>query len=360
MAVRALKSGRCSIKGFMAAIIYRSYGFMGEKILVTGSTGFIGRKVVESLLLQGFEVRVLLRPESVSPGFSQKREGVEECRAGYHDLEALGRAVTGVQRIIHLAGVTRALNAEGFAEGNVMPVENLLDAVRAHNPSLERFLLVSSLTAAGPACSPEPGVREEDRPHPVSDYGRSKLLGEEAAWRHAGAVPVTIVRPPAVYGPGDKDILEVFRMMRRGYLVSAGSGERQRFSMIHVDDLVAGMLTALRSEFAAGGTYFLTSPHSYGWGEVIDAARPVLGFGRLLRIALPAPLVFGLGTILGSVAALFGKSALISRDKAFELVQDYWTCSPEKASKELGFKAAIPLAEGIASTLQWYQRKGLL
>jgi nucleoside-diphosphate-sugar epimerase len=333
---------------------------MGEKVLVTGSTGFIGTRVVDALLKQGLAVRVLLRPESVSPGFSEGRDGVEECRAGYRDPEALGRAVTGVQRIIHLAGVTRALNAEGFAEGNVMPVENLLDAARMHNPALERFLLVSSLTAAGPASSPEPGVRESDPPHPVSDYGRSKLLGEQAAWRHAGTVPVTIVRPPAVYGPGDKDVLEVFRMMRRGYLVSTGSAVRQRFSMIHVDDLVAGILTAVRSEVAAGGTYFLTSPHAYGWDEVMDAARPVLGFGRLLRISLPAPLVFGLGTILGAVAGLFGKSALINRDKAFELVQDYWTCSPEKAAKELGFTAAIPLAEGIASTLQWYQRRGLL
>ena len=331
---------------------------MPEKVLVTGSTGFIGSRVVEALIRQAVPVRVLLRPESVSSGRSLESNGVEVCHAGYGDPEALGRAVEGVGRIIHLAGVTRAIDDDGFTAGNVMPVENLLRAVRACNPGLERFMLVSSLAAAGPATASSPGVRETDRPAPVSAYGRSKLLGEEVAMRYMNEVPLTIVRPPAVYGPGDRDILEVFRMMRKGVLVSAGSGGKQRFSMIHVDDLVEGMLAALRSDAAVGQLYFLTSPSPYGWNEVVAAARPVLGFGRLLRIGLPVPLVFGLGTLLGAVAGLTGKPALINRDKANELTQDYWTCSPEKAARELGFTAKIPLAEGVESTLKWYMGKG--
>ena len=266
---------------------------MSETVLVTGSTGFIGSRMVEALVREGVSVRVLLRPESGTYRCPAGEGLVKVYRAGYGDSESLGPAGEGVNRIVHLAGVTRALDEEGFMAGNVMPVENLLRAVKRYNPDLERFLLVSSLAAAGPAASSLPGVRESDRPSPVSAYGRSKLLGEEAAKRLAGDVPLTIVRPPAVYGPGDRDILEVFRMMRKGVLVSAGSGRRQRFSMIHVDDLIEGMLVALRSGAAAGQTYFLTSPHPYGWDEVVEAARPVLGFGRLLRIGLPVPLVFG-------------------------------------------------------------------
>ena len=333
---------------------------MGDMILVTGSTGFIGSRMVESLVRQGVGVRVLLRPESASSRSVSTREGVQEIRAGYRDPDALGRAVKGISAIIHLAGVTRAADEVGFFDGNVLPVENLLEAVRKHNPDLERFLLVSSLAAAGPSSSSYPGIRESDLPNPVSAYGRSKLLGEEAALRHAGKVPVTIVRPPAVYGPGDKDILEVFGMMKKGYLVSAGSAKRQRFSMIHVDDLVEGILLALRSEVAAGGTYFITAPRAYGWDEVITAARPVLGFGRLLRISLPDPLVFGLGAVIGAAAGITGKSALINRDKAHELVQDYWVCSSEKAERELGFIARTTLTEGVVTTLQWYQRNGWL
>jgi nucleoside-diphosphate-sugar epimerase len=333
---------------------------MDKVILVTGSTGFIGSRMVETLAGQGFRVRVLLRPESRQDSSVRHRGGVEEVRAAYSDFEALGRAVSGVDSILHLAGVTKAVDEAGFSEGNVTPVKNLLESVKKHNPGLDRFLLVSSLAAAGPALSPSPGVRESDRPHPVSAYGRSKLSGEETAWRHAGTVPLTIVRPPAVYGPGDRDILEVFTMMKNGYLLSAGSGKRQRFSMIHVDDLIRGILQALRSEAAVGQVYFVTSPRGYAWDEVIDAARPVLGFRKLLRINLPKPLVFALGSVLGAIAGVIGRPALISRDKANELVQDYWVCSPEKAERELGFKATIPLNEGIAETLKWYQQTGWL
>lgn len=329
---------------------------MNGVTLVSGSTGFIGSRMVDRLVAEKQQVRVLLRPESAAAG----REGVEAVRAAYGDADALGRAVSGVEQIVHLAGVTKAADEARFVAGNVTPVENLLDAVNRHNPELRRFLLVSSLAAAGPASSPSPGVRESDQPHPVSAYGRSKLLGEEAARRHAGAVPLTIVRPPAVYGPGDRDILEVLAMMKKGYLLSAGSGARQRFSMIHVDDLVEGMLRALRSEAGAGSTYFITSPRGYAWSEVIEAARPVLGFGKLVRINLPKPLVFALGAALEAVAKLTGKPALINRDKAAELVQDYWVCSAEKAEKELRFVAKTPLAEGVAKTLRWYQREGWL
>jgi len=333
---------------------------MDKVILVTGSTGFIGSRMVDRLLVEGRSVRVLLRPESSSASATAAREGLEQVRAAYDDAEALGRAVAGVEVIIHLAGVTKASDEAGFVAGNVMPVENLLDAAKRHNPELCRFLLVSSLAAAGPASSPSPGVREADQPGPVSAYGRSKLLGEQAALRNAGAVPLTIVRPPAVYGPGDRDILEVFAMMKKGYLLSAGSGQQQRFSMIHVDDLIEGTLLALRSEVGAGQTFFITSPRGYAWDEVIEAARPVLSFGRLLRIDLPKPLVFALGATLETVAKLTGKPALINRDKAAELVQDYWVCSSDKAEKELGFVAKTPLAEGVAETLCWYQRGGWL
>ncbi|MBN1928225.1 MAG: NAD(P)-dependent oxidoreductase [Chlorobiaceae bacterium] len=333
---------------------------MDRVILVTGSTGFIGSRMVDRLVAEGQRVRVLLRPESAAASSRASRQGVEVARAAYDDAAALGRAVAGVDAIIHLAGVTKAADEAGFAAGNVMPVENLLGAVQRHNPELRRFLLVSSLAAAGPASSPSPGVRESDQPRPVSAYGRSKLLGEEAARRQAGAVPLTIVRPPAVYGPGDRDILEVFAMMKKGYLLSAGSGRRQRFSMIHVDDLIEGTLLALRSEAGSGKTFFITSPHGYGWDEVIGAARPVLGFGRLVRISLARPLVFALGTALEAVAKLSGRPALINRDKAAELVQDYWVCSPEKAARELGFTARIPLAAGVAETLRWYRETGWL
>ncbi|NTU98090.1 MAG: NAD-dependent epimerase/dehydratase family protein [Chlorobiaceae bacterium] len=327
---------------------------MGETVLVTGSTGFIGARLLLHLAREGEKVRVLLRPESRTdrlPG------NIEVVRASYDDSKGLAVAVRGADRIVHLAGVTRAARSSGFEAGNVTPVKNILSAVREANPSLKRFLLVSSLAAAGPASEGIRGVSESDEAKPVSAYGRSKLLAERIAMESPD-IPVTIVRPPAVYGPGDRDVLQVFRMLSKGLLVSAGDARRQRFSMIYADDLVRGIMAAARSPHAAGRIYYITSSRSWSWEEVIDAARPVLCFENLVRISLPKPLVYLLGSVAGTAGSLLGIPTIINRDKAAELVQDFWVCDPGRAEEELDFRADTGLPEGIEKTVAWYRSSG--
>jgi nucleoside-diphosphate-sugar epimerase len=268
--------------------------------------------------------------------------------------------VRGVDRIIHLAGVTKALDEAGYDAGNVIPVQNLLAAVREHNPGLKRFLLVSSLTVAGPAAEGICGVRESDMPVPVSAYGRSKLRAEMLCMERSGGIPVTIVRPPAVYGPGDRDVLQVFQMLAKGVLVSPGSASKKRFSMIYVDDLVKGMMLAARSERSVGHVYYITSPRSCSWDDLIAAAQLVLGVKKIYKLSLPKSFVFFVGMVMGVSGSLVGKPVLINRDKANELVQDYWVCSPEQAEIDLGFTAGTTLDEGVAKTIAWYRRKGWL
>ncbi len=330
---------------------------MRETILVTGSSGFIGAQVLRHLSAEGERVRVFLRTESNGAALP---EGVEVVQGSFCDPEALRRAVRGVDRVVHLAGVTKAFDEAGYDAGNVIPVKNLLAAVVEHNPRLKRFLYVSSLTVAGPASEGMHGVRESDAPSPVSAYGRSKLRAEALCMERSGSIPVTIVRPPAVYGPGDRDVLQVFQMLSRGLLLSAGSAARQRFSMIYVDDLVDGLMMAARSNKAAGRTYHLTSPRSSSWDELIAAAKPVLGFTKIRKLSLPEPFLFFVATLVGGVASLRGRAALINRDKINELVQDYWVCSPEQAEIDLGFRAGTSLAEGVAKTVAWYRQKGWL
>ena len=330
---------------------------MPETILVTGSTGFIGARLLSYLAKEGEKIRVFLRHESSGGALP---EGVEVIQGSFSDPAALALAVRGVDRIVHLAGLTKALDEAGYDAGNVMPVQNLLDAVSMHNPGLKRFLFVSSLTAAGPASEGLCGVRESDVPRPVSAYGRSKLRAEALCLERSADIPVTIVRPPAVYGPGDRDVLQVFQMLAKGVLVTAGSAARQRFSMIYVDDLVSGIMMAARSDRAKGRIYYITFPHSSSWNELIAASQPILGFKKLFKISLPDPLVFFVGMVIGSAGSLSGKPALISRDKANELVQDYWVCSPQQALLDFGFTASTSLAEGIAKTISWYRRQGWL
>jgi len=330
---------------------------MSETILVTGSTGFIGVRLLQYLTGERAKVRIFLRCESEVAALP---DAVEFVRGSFSDPESLARAVRGVDRIIHLAGVTKAVDESGYDAGNVMPVKNLFAAIMKDNPELKRFIYISSLTAGGPASEGIRGVKESDTPHPVSAYGRSKLRAEMVCREHAAHIPVTIVRPPAVYGPGDKDVLQVFLMLARGVLVLPGSAAKQRFSMIYVDDLVEGIMMAARSVQAVGRIYYITSSCSLSWDDVIAAAKPVLGFSKLHKVSLPQPFVFFLGTVIGAAGSLWGKPALISRDKANELVQNYWVCSPEQAWQDFGFTARTTLADGVAKTIDWYRRKGWL
>jgi len=330
---------------------------MAETILVTGSTGFIGARMLSYLAKEGEIIRVFLRPESVGVALP---EGVDVVQGRFSDKEVLARAVRGVDRIVHLAGLTKALDETGYDAGNVMPVKNLLEAVKEHNPTLKRFLFVSSLTAAGPASEGIQGVRESDFPRPVSAYGRSKLRAETLCLESAADIPVTIVRPPAVYGPGDRDVLQVFQMLAKGLLVTVGSAAKQRFSLIYVDDLVRGIMMAARSDKAVGRVYYITSPSSCFWEELVAVSQPALGFKKLYRVSLPKPFVYLLSMVIGSSGLLSGKPLLLNRDKANELVQDYWVCSPERAMLDIGFTAGTTLAEGVAKTICWYRRKGWL
>jgi len=330
---------------------------MPETILLTGSTGFIGVRMLSYLAKAGEIIRVFVRPESV---VGILPEGVEVVRGSFSDQEALACAVQGVDRIVHLAGLTKAVDEAGYDAGNVTPVEYLLEAVRKHNQTLKRFLFVSSLTAAGPAADGLSGVRESDSPHPVSAYGRSKLRAETLCLERSADIPITIVRPPAVYGPGDRDILQVFQMLAKGVLVMAGSAAKQRFSMIYVDDLVSGIMMAARSDRAVGRIYYITSRFPCSWDDLIAASQQVLGLKKLHRVSLPKPLVFLVGLVIGATGSLTGKPQLINLDKANELVQDYWVCSPEQAQLDFGFTAGTSLVEGVGKTISWYRHQGWL
>ncbi|MEI7694406.1 MAG: NAD-dependent epimerase/dehydratase family protein [Chlorobium sp.] len=330
---------------------------MSETILVTGSTGFIGARLLQKLSEEGEKIRIFLRSESRVGALP---DSVEIVRGSFGDVESLAEAVRGTDRIIHLAGVTKAPDEAGYLAGNVMPARHLLAAVKLYNPALKRFVYVSSLTAVGPASEGIHGVKESDPPRPVSAYGRSKLQAETVCMEHSAQIPLTIVRPPAVYGPGDKDVLQVFLMLSRGLLVSPGKAGKQRFSMIYVDDLVDGIMMAARSPQAAGRVYNITSPCSWSWDDVITAAQPVLGFSRLWKVSLPRSLLYLIGTVIGAAGLFGGTPPLINRDKVNELVQDYWVCSPVQAQQDFGFTARTTLVDGISKTIEWYRLKGWL
>lgn len=331
---------------------------MGQNILVTGATGFIGAVLVDNLKNRDDTVRILLRPESDAGRAASMQ--VDIIRGRYDDPASLQKAVQGIDTIIHLAGVTKAVHEKEYYEGNVLPVKNLLQAVSEANPGLHRFVFVSSLAAAGPAGNPDPGAEEKDVPKPVSSYGKSKLEAEHVCLSFQNELPVTIVRPPAVYGPGDKDVLQFLRLLKKGLILAAGDAGIQRLSLVHVDDLVRGIVMTAESPAAVGETFFITSPKGYSWDELSVVAAGVLGIGNVRKISLPKQLMRLFGFVAGLAGSITGRPGFLNPDKVNEMVQDYWVCSPEKAERLLGFTASVSLEEGMRSTIGWYKEQGWL
>lgn len=313
--------------------------------LVTGSGGFIGSHLVERLAAGGARVRCLVR----SP--RRATEAVECVCGDYTTGAGLREAVEGVDVVFHLAGVTKALRVRDYYAGNAGAARSMARAAAA----APRFVHVSSLAAAGPAMDGTE-VDEDTPPHPVSEYGRSKLAGECAVRRELPAA--VIVRPPIVYGPRDTDVFEVLRGVSRGVDVRIGRGERW-FSAIYVADLIEGLMAAARCPAAAGRTYFLAHAEALSWSRLVDCAAKLLG-RRPLTIAAPPGAAYAIGWLAECAARLRGVPGIVSRDKIREARYPRWTCSPARARAELGFAADTAIEDGLARAVKWYREQGWL
>lgn len=321
-------------------------------VLVTGATGFVGRHVADELARAGHSVRCLVRA-STDPG-ELVRAGHRIVRGEMLDQASLAAAAEGADAVVHVAGLIaarsfremRRVNAEGVAR-----IASESVRVRAR-----RFVLVSSLAAAGPSRNGH-AVRESDPERPVSRYGLSKLLGERAAVRALGqSVPLTVIRPPAVYGPHDRGIHGFFDAAARGVRLRLGTRSR-RVSIVHGEDLARAIVLALTTETAAGRTYFVANGESYEIDDLIARIAAAVG-GRPRTVRLPEPLVHAAGALAEEFARWRGVVPLFSRDKVCEFLATGWVCDPSRAALDLGWRPRWSLDEGLAQTAAWYRERG--
>lgn len=326
------------------------------RALVTGSSGFVGSHLVEALLAAGHKVRVLLRPQS-KPAFLQNLP-VEQAHAAYDNQRSLKKALQDCDLVFHVGGVTKACTREGFIQGNAQTTANLLQAASALKQQPQRFVLVSSLAAAGPAADRKHPLTEEQPPHPVESYGLSKLSAELVACRFSHHIPLTIVRPPIVYGPRDVDGLALFRILCRGFNPFYGNS-RFLISVIHVRDLVQGMLQAALNPAAAGRTYFLTNKDPVTWREYQNTIKQVCS-KKALPLYLPRCMPWLVAFFGELKMKLTKKPVLLSRQKVRMGMQRYWNCSGARAARELRFSPRISLEQGLAETETWYRENGWL
>jgi dihydroflavonol-4-reductase len=325
------------------------------KILITGATGFIGSHLADRLHARGHTLRAIVRKSSDKKWIA--RLPVDYREGDYADPAFLRAAVADAEMIYHVAGVTKARTREGYMTGNVAVTRNLIAAVLSANTGLRRFVHVSSGAAVGPAA---PGVPvDETTPfHPITTYGRSKMEAEKDCRAAMGSIPLTIVRPPAVYGPRDTDVFEFFRTMAKGIQPLIGFGEKS-VSLIHVSDLVDGIILAGEHARSAGQTYFISGGHYYNWLQVGDVTAGVMN-RRPFRVKIPEWCVFTIGAVAQFVAMFGSRPAVLNLEKARDVVQDAWIFDGSKAARELGFSEKLTLEEGIRNTLEWYRAQGWL
>jgi nucleoside-diphosphate-sugar epimerase len=336
-----------------------------ESVLITGASGFIGQHLVRRLIERGDRVSCLVR--ATSPIDELRSSGARLIVGDVVDRACIERAMAESRAdvVIHLAGLLKAVRTADFARVNAGGVESVAAAC-AGRAGRQVLIVVSSLAAAGPCAGDQP-LMEGDSPAPVSAYGRSKLAGELAAARHAGEMEITIVRPPIVFGPGDRGVLEMFRPIARSGLHVVPGWKERRVSLIHVADLVELLLLAagkgerLRPDGAPGqGIYFVAADHDPTYAELGQAIARAVGKKRATVVHVPGPLVRLAGLCGDSLGRVRQRPGWVNSDKMAEALAGSWMCSSAKARTRLGWSPAATLAERLRETAQWYRQAGWL
>lgn len=330
------------------------------RILITGASGFIGGYLVAKALERGYEVTATVRAGSDRSRLAHPN--VELLELPLHDelgmterLRTLGR----FDRVIHNAGVTKALDRQDYYEGNCVNTERLVHALRQSGDVPDRFLFVSSLAALGAAPAHADMICAEQPPAPLTPYGESKRAAELFLESLPTDFPWTAVQPTAVYGPWERDILTFIQMVKYGLELTIGT-QPQRLSFVHAADLAEAIFRALEHPVAVRQKYIVTDGQAYQTADLGAAVRQALGKKRTLKLKIPLGLVRQVAGIAEELARRKGKPSPLSREKLPELAAENWHCDVRPLIEDLGFKPRFDLYSGMVDTVQWYREKGWL
>jgi len=305
-------------------------------VALTGGTGFIGGSVLRQLLRAGWRVRVLVR-DSASLSALPFSSAVHCISGSLEDPHSLNQLVHGAYAVVHCAGTVRGITQAHFDQANVDGVVRLVRAASSQEVP-PRFLALSSLAAREPHLSP---------------YAASKWQGECALAAGADAMTWTVLRPPPVYGPGDRELLPLFRWMGRGFAPLAGSQEA-RFSLLYVEDLAAAILQWLCHPSSVMGLFELHDGHpgGYTWQDVIDTVAN-LRSRQIWSIPLPIASLRLLAKLNVAAARLGRYAPMLTPGKVRELNHPDWVCDNAPLNHAIGWKPQITLEEGLHRTFGW-------
>lgn len=304
----------------------------GARIALTGATGFIGRRLAALLAARGYGLRCLSRPRARPPALPA---GAERVSGHLGEAGALAELVRGVDCVVNCAGAVRGARRADFDAVNLTGLRCLAEQLRRFNPHA-RLIHLSSLAARRPE---------------LSHYARSKRLAEDYLLGEAGGLDWVALRPPAVYGPGDREILPLFKAMARGFLPTVAAPDA-RLSLLYVDDLGAALQACFRAPGASGQVLEVHDgrPGGYAWTDIAAAGERV--FGRRVRLLrLPAAALAALAQLNAAAAPLLGRSPMLTPGKLRELRNPDWVCDNGKLRERVDWTPGVELEAGIRATL---------
>lgn len=317
------------------------------KILLTGSSGFIGKNLKKALKKQfdGAEIVSLKRKGALA---------ADEHLVDYSDAQTLidCEACKEVDYAFHIAGVTKEVSFKNFYNANVVPTENLLNALKHKSPNLKRFVFASSQAAAGPSKNRQHYKTESEEENPVEHYGESKWMAEQVVKGYYAVLPCTIFRPASVYGPEDSDFLNIFKMAKSGINIYSGN-KKKCFSLVYVDDLVKGIIDASLSNTTIARTYFMCNDEPVSWQQMHETIFKTVG-KEPLSISIPLPVIKALSYLGDTYARAAGTCSLLNVQKIKLSEPDYWIASNQRAKKDFGYNSKVSLEDGVRLTYEHY------
>jgi len=319
-----------------------------RRILLTGGTGFVGRHLAAALAGRtelSCMVRAASRTDLLPPG-------TRIFQADIAKGQGIDAAMEGQDCLIHLAATLFAASWQNYLNDAVLLARRLGSA--AQRAGIKRVVVVSSLAATGP-CAQSPGVADDAPSAPVSAYGWSKYMAELAFARELPPDRLVVLRPPIIYGPGDKGLLPYFKTAKLGLIAVPGGAFP--VSAVHVQDAVQGIICCTKPE--AQGVYHINDGEEHSMTSLGLAMAAAFG-RKALVLRMPRPVLAASAALAGLAAHLGLPPASWNPDKCREACVEGWLCSSARITAELGYAPSMLLREGIADAVTGYRKLGWL
>ncbi len=330
------------------------------KAFVTGGTGFVGYNLVSALLKRGYTVVCLVRDEKKAKILP------EEVDVVYGDItqpETLKpEYFRGVDFVFHVAGLISSHNPKRYYKVNFEGTKNLVSALLSSGQKIKKFIYTSTIAAIGPGMDDDKPITEDDLPHPVDEYGKSKRKSEEFLLLFKSILHIVIIRPTAVYGYLDTGLLPLFEAsVKIGFPVIPGN----QMSLVHVSDVVKAHILSSEGETNSGDAFHISDGGKYTFDEVYEMLNKIAQeqySKKLRKIVIPRHLIIAIAKLMRLIPHRFFENLpfeVVSSDTLIRIAQKNWYCTYERAKEKLGFHPDYTAQEGLKHTLMWYWKKSV-